>query len=122
MTTVRQDTGRTAGKVRDAEIQEAVPSGPTSVGPSAVVPSAVESAPAGSAAVASALVVPAPHGRHAADAHQRRLVREQLLVVAVLVVALAITLALLAQQWLGSGGGTDPTGLLPITIFTGGNT
>jgi hypothetical protein len=40
---------------------------------------------------------------------RRRLVREELLAVAVLVIALAATLAVLGLQWLGSGQSVTPS-------------
>jgi hypothetical protein len=54
---------------------------------------------------------------------RRRLVREELLAVAILVIALVATLAVLGLQWLGSGQSVMPTtGPPPAYNIIGGLT
>jgi hypothetical protein len=49
---------------------------------------------------------------------RRRLAREQLLAVLFLLVALAITVGVLAMQWLGNGGPTSGTPAAAPTVVT----
>jgi hypothetical protein len=54
---------------------------------------------------------------------RRRLAREELIAVAILVVALAATLVVLGLQWLGSGQSVTPTGArAPAYEIIGGPT
>jgi hypothetical protein len=59
--------------------------------------------------------------RHRRRQARRRLARERLVVVAVLILILAITVIILGQQWLDSGGAGTPTGAA-IPTRTGGST
>jgi hypothetical protein len=53
---------------------------------------------------------------------RRRLVREQMLAVAILVIALAVTLVVLGLQWVGSGQSVTPTSVrAPAEHFIGGS-
>jgi hypothetical protein len=53
---------------------------------------------------------------------RRRLVREQLLAVAILVIALAATLVVLGLQWVGSGQNVTPTSVrAPAQHIIGGS-
>jgi hypothetical protein len=59
--------------------------------------------------------------RRARRLRRRRLLREEMLAVAVLVLALAATLAVLATQWLGGGPTANATGVtIPAHIILGG--
>ncbi len=56
--------------------------------------------------------------------HRRRLLREELLAIAVLIIALAATLLVLGLQWLGSGQPGTP-GAVPVPTYlniVGGST
>jgi hypothetical protein len=85
-------------------------------------PDAASDAPPVSHPRPAAVQVRVCPGHHAVRDHQRHLVREQFLVVAVLLACLAATLGLLALQWLDAGPATGTSSPPPIAISTGGNT
>jgi hypothetical protein len=60
-------------------------------------------------------------GRHERRLRRRRLVREQVAILIVLMVALAVTVALLAGQWLLNPSVTGTVTLIPFSahLFTG---
>jgi hypothetical protein len=60
-------------------------------------------------------------GRHERRLRRRRLVREQVAILIVLMVALAVTVALLARQWLLNPSVTGTVTLIPFSahLFTG---